>query len=155
MSGKCQVVSHSCHGSYQVGAGTQMGYFSQILVGVSLFSEGIFTRIACSDYLAIVTTVRSRHLKLKELSLSRTLNKSTLDLETSADISLGNFLKAFDIFSNDNLKRFQAGAIADLNEAEFFASLSHASRPTSNCDDLVHELFVRVEQFSNAETMTI
>jgi len=77
--------------------------FSQILVGVPLFGQGVLASIAMTDNLGIVATIGSRDLKLESLTLGGTLNQSTLDLKTCANISLGNFIVALNFLCNDNL----------------------------------------------------
>lgn len=69
-----------------------------------------------------MTAVRSGNLQLKELSLSRALNKSTLDLEAGTNISLLNLFETFNLLGDDNLKTLDERTISELNEAEVFAT---------------------------------
>ena len=59
MSGKGKVVADTGYGTNSVGAGAQMCNFSQILVGVSLFGQGVLSSIAITDNLGIVATIGS------------------------------------------------------------------------------------------------
>jgi hypothetical protein len=80
-----------------------MSDFSQILIGVLLLGQGVLAGVTSTDHLREVAFVRSRYLKFKGLTLSGALNKSTLDLETSAYIGLNDLVIAFDLLGNDDL----------------------------------------------------
>jgi hypothetical protein len=99
-----QVVSDSCHCSNQVGTGSQMSNVSKILVGMPFLWQGVFSCVTMSKNLCKMTSVWFWHLHLKELSLSWTLNKSSFELKTCANVSLDDLIKSLNIFRDDNLK---------------------------------------------------
>ena len=132
-----------------------MSDFSKILVGVSLLGKWVFLGVARANNLNEMSAVRSGNLELEQLTLSGALNKSTLNLEAGSDISLGYVLKPFNIFSDNDLKTLDEGAVSEFDKAEVFAARSGGLSPPGHSDDLVHELFVRVEQLSNSETVPI
>ena len=103
MSGKCEVVSNTTHSANSVSTRTQMSDFSQILIGVSLLGKRILARVTCSNYLSEMTLIWSWYLKFESLTLCRALNKSTLDLKTSAYVGLSNLVVTFNVLCNDNL----------------------------------------------------
>lgn len=103
VSCESEVVSDTGHGTDSVGARTQVSNFSQILVGVLLLCQGVFTSITVTNNFGEVSTVWSGNLELESLTLSGTLDQSTLDLKTSSYISLGDLIITFDFFGNDDL----------------------------------------------------
>lgn len=98
-----QVVADTSHRTDGVGTGSQVRNLSQVLVSVLLLSQRILAWVAGANNLSEVPAIWSRYLKFEGLTLSRTLDKSTLDLETSPYISLGDLIIAFNVLSNYDL----------------------------------------------------
>lgn len=98
-----QVVADTSDCTDGVGAGSQVRYLSQVLVSVLLLGQRILAWVTGANNLCEVPTVWSGYLKLEGLTFSRTLDKSTLDLETSPYISLSDLIIAFNFLSNYDL----------------------------------------------------
>lgn len=68
-----------------------------------LFRQRILAWVARSNHLCKVTAVGSGYLKLESLTLSRTLDESTFNLETSPYICLDDLIIALNFLSNYDL----------------------------------------------------
>lgn len=81
-----------------------MSNFSKILVSVSLLGKRIFFSVAGANDLYEMAAVRSGNLEFKKLSLSRALNKSTLNFETGSNVCFRDRVKTFNLLGDNDLK---------------------------------------------------
>lgn len=95
------------------------------------------------------------YLKLKKLSLSRTLNKLSFEFKACTNFACRNIFKVWHWTVNYNLQCCCSTAIRQLNKRKVFSTHACSSGPSSNLDYMVYILFELFVKSMDANALAI